>query len=232
MDLFQEQRDWTPHREELAKKIRSKQNFESALELALQMHTKVHFKSMLPESEIETFWDGIWNGLTDEQLSVQPTSKDNTIVWCLWHITRIEDIVSNILIHEGSQVFDDLWKVALNMSVTDTGNAMNNTEMIAFSQQINKDKLREYSDAVGRRTQEIIRSLDAERLKQKPAPQHLERLVLEGGLIQHKSSIWLKDFWGNKTIAGLVMLPLTHHHVIHLNEAVSMREQILKQQGE
>ncbi|WP_312648227.1 DinB family protein [Aminipila sp.] len=209
------------------KKIRSKRDAESAIELALKMHTMVHFKSMLPNSQIETFWDDIWSGLTDEQLAVMPSRKDNTIAWCLWHITRIEDIVSNLLINQGSPIFDEQWKVALNINISDTGNAMKDSEMIAFSQQINKNELVKYSNTVGHQTQEIIRSLTAEKLKQRPTLESLERIVEHGGLIQHRNSIWLKDFWGKKTIAGLVLLPLTHHHVMHMNEAVSMRERIL-----
>lgn len=225
--IFQEKYDWTPYQEELVKKIRSKKYTESAIELALRMHAMVHFKSMLPNNPMITFWDDIWCGLTDEQLAIMPSRRDNTIAWCLWHITRIEDIVSNLLIDQGNQIFNEQWKADLNVSISDTGNAMTDSEMLSFSQQVNKQQLVRYSNTVGLQTQTIIRSLTADKLKLKPTSESLERIIEEGALINHKNSIWLKDFWGKKTIAGLVLLPLTRHHVMHLNEAVSMRERIL-----
>ena len=152
-----------------------------------------------------------------------PTSKDETIAWHLWHIARIEDLVSNLLIAEQPQVFNDEWMTSLNVEIKDTGNAMSDEEIIVFSQKVNKQALIHYRNAVGCQTRNILRRLKAEDLKRKLKPEYLDRLVSEGGLLEDKKSIWLKDFWGKYTVSGLILLPLTLHHMLHLPDSIQIK---------
>lgn len=52
----------------------------------------------------------------------------------------------------------------------------------------------------------------------------MARLVSEGGLLENKKSIWLKDFWGRHTVAGLILLPLTRHHMMHLPDSIIIKK--------
>lgn len=56
--------------------------------------------------------------------------------------------------------------------------------------------------------------------------EYLDRLVSEGGLLERKGSIWLKDFWGSDTVTGLILLPLTRHHMIHLSDSAAIKAYI------
>lgn len=88
-----------------------------------------------------------------------PTSKDETTSWAIWHIARIKDLTMNILVNNGSQIFDEWWKQRMNISVSDSGNAMSDMEIMDFIKQINIGELFEYRNEVGIRSREIIRNL-------------------------------------------------------------------------
>ena len=213
--------------DELRKLIKPLKTFDSAIELALKIHAITH-TNVVSSSNAQTFCDDLLNGLENEDFNVMPTEKDKPIAYHLWHIARIEDLVSNLLIMKQAQVFNDEWIARMNVSVRDTGNAMDNTQIIEFSKGIDKQELINYRNAVGCQTRKILKSLTTKDLKQKPESEYLSRLVSEGGLLENKNSIWLKDFWGRHTVAGLILLPLTRHHMMHLPESMAIKQFINK----
>ena len=76
-------------------------------------------------------------------------SKTVPICWQFWHIYRIEDLVSNILMENATQIFNEDWKRKIGSSITDTGNALEPDELAAWSRNINVEELRNYIMAVG-----------------------------------------------------------------------------------
>ena len=42
------------------------------------------------------------------------------------------------------------------------------------------------------------------------------------------ASIWLLDFWKNKTIAGLLTMPITRHQIVHINDCFKLKERYQK----
>jgi hypothetical protein len=217
--------DYNLQIDKLRKLIKSTKAFDAAIELALEIHAITH-TSKVSSNGAPTFCDEVLDGLANEDYSVMPTEKDETIAWHLWHIARIEDLAGNLLIAEQSQVFNDEWMKTLNVTVKDTGNAMTDSEILDFSERVNKQELLNYRDAVGCSTRKILKSLIPSDLKRKPAAGYLERLVSEGGLLESKNSIWLKDFWGKHTVAGLILLPLTRHHMMHLPDSMAIKRLI------
>lgn len=115
----------------------------------------------------------------------------------------------------------------MSVSVRDTGNVMTDMQIIDFSEQVNKQELIKYRNAVGCQTRKILKSLSPLDLKRKPGEEYLARLVSEGGLLEVKGSIWLKNFWGRHTFAGLILLPITRHHMMHLSDSVVIKEFLL-----
>jgi hypothetical protein len=108
--------------------------------------------------------------------------------------------------------------------VKDTGNAMTDEEINRLSNEVSMDGLKRYRSAVGKRTKEIVESLRQEDMKQGVEKSRLTRILNEGGVIQHKDSIWLLDFWGRKNIAGIFLMPITRHQVVHLNDCQKLKE--------
>jgi hypothetical protein len=202
--------------------IRSPKNFEAAIRLTLDLHAITH-SGGVSGSNAPTYYDSLLEGLTDADYSVMPTKKDETIAWHIWHIARIEDMVGNLLIAERAQIFDDAWMKRLNVGVKDTGNVMTDEEIFDLSSRVGKRELIAYRDEVGRGTRKIIAALAPEDLRRKPREEYLNRLAGEGGLLEQKKSIWLRDFWGRYTVAGLLMLPLTYHHMLHLPDSMAIK---------
>ena len=221
--MFDIEKDYNLKIDELRKLLKSSRRFDQAIELALEIHAVTH-TGKVSLSDSPTFCDDLLEGLENEDYSIMPTEKDETIAWHLWHIARIEDLVSNLLIARQSQIFDDDWMDRMNVTVKDTGNVMSDSEIISFSRHVNKQELINYRNAVGCQTCAVIKSLTPSDLKRKPESEYLDRLVSEGGLLDRKGSIWLKDFWGSYTVTGLLLLPLTRHHMMHLPDSAAIKE--------
>ena len=59
------------------------------------------------------------------------------LCWQFWHTYRIEDLVSNILMADQDQIFNDEWQKKINATITDTGNALEPDEVKDFGEKIN-----------------------------------------------------------------------------------------------
>ena len=103
---------------------------------------------------------------------------------------------------------------------------MTDAEVAEFSQQLQIDELKKYRAAVGRQTRAILKTLAPEDMRRKVASGSLARIMTEGGVTEQKESKRLLDFWGKKTVGGLILLPLTRHHVMHLDVCAELKEKI------
>ncbi len=225
--MFQVATEWNPKQAYLKEIILKKDKFSEMLQLLSSMHSLLHDSSVY-HTHAETYMDEVWRNLDDKTFRTMPTIKDVTVAWDIWHITRIEDLTANILIDNNKQVLDEHWLNRLNTTVKDTANAMNDEEIIEFSDKIIIEELREYRNAVGKRTKEIIVNLQQEDMKRTIEKVSINRILEEGGVIKHKDSIWLLDFWGKKTVAGIFLMPITRHQIVHLNDCIKLKEKCKK----
>jgi len=220
-------KDWNPKQALLKSLIGNKDKFEDAMTLLLELHAMIH-SSLMSGIAAQTYEDELWEGFDEEAFKTMPTDKDVTIAWNLWHITRIEDLTSNILIAGTSQVMNDNWTAKMKVKVYDTGNAMSDEEILDLSSSINIEELKNYRIAVGRKTREIIGQLKPEHLKKKVEPKGLQRVLDEGGVLDVEDSRWLLDFWGKKNIAQLLLMPTTRHQIVHINDSLRLKEKCMK----
>ena len=91
-----------------------------------------------------------------------------------------------------------------------------------LSATIDVDALLAYRLAVGRRTRNVVTRLTPADLKQKVEPARLQQIMDEGAV--SAVSRGLLDYWGKRTIAGLLLMPPTRHNMVHLNEALKLRQ--------
>jgi hypothetical protein len=225
--MFSMSKDWNPRQAALKEALSNPDHFDKAIGLCRELHGIVH-SAQVTLSKRPTLFDELLDGLTQETFSTMLTAKDATIAWNIWHITRIEDITANILIADGKQVLNNTWLKKLGVTVRDTGNAMNRDEIMNLSNSLNMKTLRQYRDAVGLRTQAIVKNLSPQNLKRKVKPESVNRILAEGGVIEHKDSIWLLEFWGKKNIAGILLMPITRHQIIHVNDSMNLKKKALK----
>mgnify|MGYP002603336904 FL=1 len=126
--------EWNIQQKELKELIGKKETFDKAKDLYLSMHRNLHFSD-----NDNTLMDQLWKMLDIKDFSIMPTVKDVTIAWNIWHITRIEDLTVN-----SEQIYNKEWKMKMNVSVNDTGNAMTDDEIIDLSKSIDIEALKEY----------------------------------------------------------------------------------------
>lgn len=190
--------------------------------LLLNQHAMVH-SSELTKSDLWSFEDELWEGLTEENFRRIPKKSKNSIAWHIWHCTRIEDIAMNLVVVQGSQIlYSNNWFEQMQVTVHDTGNAMDEESIKKLSQSIDILALRAYRLAVARRTQEIIKQLQPEHLKEKVQPARLDRVIDEGAVVEEAR--WLIDYWGKRKIAGILLMPATRHNFVHLNKSSKIKD--------
>ena len=119
------------------------------------------------------------------------------LCWQFWHIYRIEDLVTNYLIADQEQIFNETWKSKINSPITDTGNALTPKQAIDFGKCIDVLSLKEYMLKVSTNTREIISNLTLEKINEKATKTQLEKILTVGGITTDSRSIWLNDFWGS-----------------------------------
>jgi hydroxypyruvate isomerase len=220
MDL----KPWNKDIKQLREIIMKQDKIEESKYLSLSLHSMVHSSDM-SGLLIKTFEDELWEGLDEHTFRTSTNEKGRTIAYGIWHSARIEDITMNLLVSEDEQVFNlGNWKEKINSNIVDTGNAMTGEEILEFSKNINMQELKNYRIAVGRKSREIIKDLTNKDMKRKFEPYRLQRVIDEGAVFDVEASNWLIDFWGRKNVSGIILMPVTRHHVVHINESLSAKK--------
>ena len=214
--------DWTFKQNNLKKHLSKEETFETGIKLLLDMHSILHDKKVYNSKE-DTIYNKLWENLKDETCKII-TGKETSILWDIWHITRIEDIVANTLIGDTEEVLTNEMQQKLNIKTRDTGNAMSKEEIELLNKNINIKALNEYRIKVGKQSVKIIEKLKFPDMKRKAEKKQLDKIMKTGGLLEHEKSKWLLDFWGSKNILGLIMMPITRHQTMHLNDCMSIKE--------
>jgi hypothetical protein len=198
------------------------EQYDQAIELFMSHHAMLHTQRMAG-TESWSFEDEIIDDMTEAQIRRVPEKCEHSVVWCLWHIARCEDITMNLLVAGNEQVLlRDNWLQSLKTTIAHSGNAMNVQAIVEFSQAVDPQSLREYRVAVGRRTQEIVGQLAPDDMKQKVDPDRLQRVRDQGAVVEEASGII--EYWGGRDVAGLLLMPATRHNLVHLNQALKLKK--------
>lgn len=199
-------------------------DIEYIRKLALDVHAMVHPAEVSGKTIADYVLDYMMEGHQNELMPRENWEEDlhyagtNTVpmCWQFWHTYRIEDLVSNILMADQEQLFDAEWQKKIGANITDTGNALELDEAIAFAKGIHVDALREYMIAVGKNTRQILEKLTLEQVKSMVPEEWVVRILEEGGVTTDIRSVWLLVFWGRLTRGGMILTPMTGHHMMHL----------------
>ena len=212
---------WNGKQKNLKILLQDQETFNRGIDLLLEMHSLLH-DGKLYKTVSETFYDALWENMREETCKVI-SAKETSILWNIWHITRIEDIVANILIGNKGAIFNNDIQRRLNIDIKDTGNAMTFSEIESFNKKINIKELNNYRFKTGKSTKKVIETIQFTDIKRKIENAQLEKIRFNGGVIDHPKSIWLLDFWGKKNILGLIMMPITRHQIVHLNDCFKIK---------
>lgn len=210
---------WYPEFVRLQEMLKKPENINEIKNILVYLHSQLHSSDVYGAGH--TYYDEVSEQICKENFSVCPRKTNMTIAWDLWHITRIEDLTTSILLCGCSQVFDG-YKDRLNASVSDTGNAMTDDEIFALGDELSIDGLLEYRKAVGRKTKGFIEGLTLEELKRTFPENDVQRIKSEGGVTEQTEG--LMYYWGRKNVSGIITMPMTKHQIMHLNDCQKIIE--------
>ena len=204
--------------------IRKEQELDAVKELFLSIHAALHTSviSEMPRNEV----DALLQDLQEYEYAIMPTREAETIAWVIWHIARIEDLTMNMVVARQEQVWNADWKQRLQTGLEDTGNALTDDEIMDFSKTVCIRELLAYRNAVGRRSRQLVQELTFADIKRHVSQQDLARIRLCGGVSEHPYSLWLLEFWGKKDVAGILLMSLTRHMLLHLNDCCRWKLEI------
>lgn len=188
-------------------------------DLFLDQHAAVHSVAVGGNKMSQA--ERAFAGLDDEQMRIRPRADLNSLAWLMWHIARAEDIVVNQVLAGRPQVFDAAWMKRLGISRHDFGIGMTGPEVAELTGQLDLAALREYRDAVGRRTREIVESFGPQDWEGTVAVEGVERAAAEGGFGARTEAL-RKGFPGRPRATVLSAIAL-FHSVGHMGEAATIR---------
>ena len=162
-----------------------------------------------------------FGGLSDAQMRVRPREDLNSLAWLMWHIARAEDIMVNALVAGRPQIFDEAWAKRLGISRRDFGISMTSPEVTDLTRAIDLAVLREYRDAVGRRTRDLIAGFKDGDWGGELAEADVKKAAAEGAFGSRAEQL-VKGFTGRPRTAVLSNIALLHP-AAHMGEAVTVR---------
>ncbi len=102
---------------------------------------------------------------TPEQLHFVPAGGSHSIAWCLWHTTRIEDIIINGRARHVPEVWNEDWASRVGLPFEGTGNGMSDEDAQGIRIK-DMDAFREYQETVWKQTDDYLNSISDEDLQQ------------------------------------------------------------------
>ena len=190
-----------------------------ARDLLIEEHSAVH--SVAVGGNKASMAERTFGGLTDDQMRVRPREDLNSLAWLMWHIARAEDIMANLIVNGRDQVFDDGWLARLKIARRDFGIGMTKPEVTELSAAVDIAALRDYRDAVGRRTREIVGAYGQQDWEGAIEAAAVERAGALGCFGERTEAL-AKAFTGRPrraVLTGIVVI----HSAMHIGEGATVR---------
>jgi hypothetical protein len=151
------------------------------------------------------FVEELFSGVTDGQVRERPHGV-NSVVWLVWHATRVEDATLNRFVADRPQVLDEGgWHGRLGVHRRDVGSGMTGHEVEALSAVIDVAALQGYRRAVSTRTKDIVAALAAPAWGEAVGPEQVRREVAKEGLLIDAGR-WVEEFWAQGRTRGWYVL--------------------------
>jgi uncharacterized damage-inducible protein DinB len=141
------------------------------------------------------------DGATDEQLYYRPTTNANSIAWLVWHLSRLQDLVTSSISGEAQVWYTDRWaeQFALPHDLANEATGWGDSSEQAAAFQVERATLFGYMEAAHRVARERVAKLSPEQLEQTVAwgtaetpllgPTWRALIVLLNDSIQHTGQI-------------------------------------------
>ena len=214
-------KEWSELNKKMQTQIRKKDTYKEGIDTLLELRNRLM-------KTLSSFYDE----LNREEFNEIPFINadgyhSKTIAYSIWHIFRIEDIVSHTLIGEDKQVFfAGDYQERINSPIITTGNELVKQQIADFSKQLNLKELYSYIFEVKESTEKIIKDLSYGDLKRKVSEERKEYLKSLHVVSNDENAIWLVDYWCNKDIRGLIQMPFSRHWIMHVEAGLRIRNKV------
>ncbi|MBO7565220.1 MAG: DUF3795 domain-containing protein [Clostridiales bacterium] len=140
-----------------------------------------------------------------------------TLIYSMWHIFRIEDIVAHELIAKDEQVlFTGNWLKKTKSPIITTGNELHDEGIAEFSKKLDVKAVYEYCRAVMESSNEILKKLTYKDLKRTFTDADKKQILKSKSVSTDESAVWLIDYWCDKDVKGLLKMPFSRHWIMHI----------------
>lgn len=214
-------KEWSELNKKMQSQFKKESTFADGIETILELRLKL-FNELY----------GLKEELSREEFNAIPFIKadgyhSKTIAYSIWHIFRIEDIVAHSLIKKDEQIFiSDNYQERIGSPIITTGNELVGQQIADFSKMLNLEELYQYIVSVKDSTNELLRSLSYNDLKQKMTDKDKEYVKSLNVVSTDESAFWLIDYWCKKDIKGLIQMPFSRHWIMHIEASLRIKNKI------
>ncbi|MCR5016124.1 MAG: phage head-tail adapter protein [Ruminococcus sp.] len=214
-------KEWSELNKQMQSQLKKRNTFEDGIASLFRLRGELM-------DTISSFRDE----LPREQFSAIPFINadgyhSKTIAYSLWHIFRIEDIVAHTLIADDEQIlFRGGYQQRIGSPIITTGNELVKQQIADFSQQLDIDELYAYVSEVGAGTEDILRGLTFDMLRQKVSAERRAKLISLNVVSPDESAAWLIDYWCGKDFRGLIQMPFSRHWIMHIEACLRIRNKL------
>ena len=150
-----------------------------------------------------------------------------TLIYSMWHIFRIEDIVAHELIAGDKQVlFTEDWLKKTKSPIITTGNELHDEGIAEFSKKLDVKAVYDYCRAVMESSNEILRKLTYKDLKRKFTDADKKKILKSKCVSTDESAVWLIDYWCDKDLKGLLKMPFSRHWIMHIEAMCRIKNKL------
>ena len=110
--------------------------------------------------------------------------------------------------------------------ITKVAGVMTVKEALDFSKQLDIDELYAYIQEVKKSTEEIVKGLSYDMLKQKVSEDRKNILISQNVVSTDEEAYWLVDYWCGKDIRGLIQMPFSRHWIMHIEACLRIKNKI------
>ena len=170
---------------------------------------------------------GMKQMLRREDFNAMPCPNANgyhskTIGYSVWHIFRIEDIVSHDLIQNDEEMLP-AYRDRIGAPIITTGNELIGKQIAEFSEKLDLDALYDYAIAVKNGTDGLLKRLSYRDLSRRFGEADKTRLQQLQVVSADESACWLIDYWCGKDVSGLLRMPLSRHWIMHVEACLRIK---------
>lgn len=217
-------RDWSEMNKEMQGLISRRATFGDGIEKLLDLRKSLFdaIQQIVTTFPEEAFWQMPFPGAKGYH--------SKTLAYSIWHVFRIEDIVTHEMIAGDRQVlFDQRFQETVHSPIITTGNELSGDELAAFSRQLDVRALYRYAQAVMQSTNRLLTDLEYADLKRKFGEDMAEKLRQTRCVSEDENARWLIDYWCGKDVLGLIRMPFSRHWIMHIEAMQRIKNRLCEQ---